>query len=224
MISVIGRIYIITNTVNGKQYVGQTVKTLEQRLERHIADSFRVNEDGGYRHNSKINYAIRKYGGDRFIIQLIGEYDAQDLDKMEIHFIELYNTYYNGYNSTLGGGGIKLLKDYTEEDEAKCVELYRAGMNVDEIRSVMDISYRNILKIINEHIPSEVRNAKNSSKAITMLSRKNKVIMEFDSMWDAYNWIKKDRPTLKHTNAYYLIKKAALNGNTAYGYKWKFRE
>lgn len=219
-----GRIYVITNIVNGKQYVGQTVKTLEQRLERHIADSFRVNADGAYRHNSKINYAIRKYGGENFIIQLIGEYDAQDLDDMEIHFIELYDTYYNGYNSTLGGGGIKLLKDYTKEDEDKCVELYRSGLDAIKISNVMDISYRNILKIINEHIPSEVRNSKNLSKAITMMNYKLEVITEFDSMWDAYNWLKNDRPTLKHTNAYYLMKKAALNNTTAYGYRWKFRE
>ena len=57
---------------------------------------------------------------------------------------------------------------------------------------------------------------------IIMMNKQGGVVKEFNSLWEAYNWIKEDRPALKHTNAYYLIKKAALNGNTAYGYRWKF--
>ena len=217
-----GFIYLITNRVNGKQYIGQTVKTIEERWERHIVDSHRLNEFGEYKYDNKINRAIRKYDWRNFSIQVIGEYNAEDLDKMEIHFIEMYDTFNNGYNSTLGGGGVKLLKDYTDEEIKECIKLYRSGLNINEINKILDISYRNIMKIINEHIPNEVRNNKNLSKAIIMMNKQGGIVKEFNSLWEAYNWIKEDRPALKHTNAYYLIKKAALNGNTAYGYRWKF--
>lgn len=37
------KIYKITNDKNGKAYVGQTTKTLEQRLTQHFYDSRREN-------------------------------------------------------------------------------------------------------------------------------------------------------------------------------------
>lgn len=34
-----GHIYCITNTVNGKRYVGYTVKSIEERFKIHLKDS-----------------------------------------------------------------------------------------------------------------------------------------------------------------------------------------
>jgi predicted GIY-YIG superfamily endonuclease len=34
-----GLIYLITNTVNGKRYIGQTVRTLRQRWQQHVRDA-----------------------------------------------------------------------------------------------------------------------------------------------------------------------------------------
>jgi hypothetical protein len=33
------KIYVITNKINGKKYVGQTIRDLDSRLKRHINDA-----------------------------------------------------------------------------------------------------------------------------------------------------------------------------------------
>lgn len=52
-----GWIYRITNTVNGKIYIGKTTVGVSQRWEMHLKCCF-----GKYRGKSKLYPAILKYG------------------------------------------------------------------------------------------------------------------------------------------------------------------
>ncbi len=65
-----GKIYKITNKVNGKIYVGQTIKTLEERFQKHC---WGTTEKDKYHLNMAIKKAIKKYGKENFIIELIEE-------------------------------------------------------------------------------------------------------------------------------------------------------
>lgn len=100
-----GIIYKYTSP-SGKAYIGQT--TNERRRKRqHKYNSSHI--------NSKYYYlpfyeAIRKYGFDSFSYEVLYTIildDAKELheklDNMEIYYIEKYNSYYNGYNCTIGG-------------------------------------------------------------------------------------------------------------------------
>lgn len=55
-----GRIYVITNKVNGKKYVGQTTKPIEKRFQQHMNPSSKC---------TLLAKAVQKYGKDSFIIQ-----------------------------------------------------------------------------------------------------------------------------------------------------------
>jgi len=91
-------IYKATNLSNGKCYIGFAVNFIK-RIEQHKK----------YFNKKKTKFydAIKSYGWDNFEWQEI--YSSKDgeycLNVMESFFIEEYNSYYNGYNMTLGGGG-----------------------------------------------------------------------------------------------------------------------
>jgi len=93
------RIYKITNTINGKIYVGQTVMTLSKRFGCHVRSSKRTNS------STAIHNAIRKYGSEAFSIELIKECSSVDqLNDAERYWIDRLNTLApNGYNIELGG-------------------------------------------------------------------------------------------------------------------------
>ena len=101
-------IYLITNKINNKKYVGKTTTTIEKRWLEHIADSKKEKCE-----IRPLYRALRKYGIDNFFIKEIEKCDIKNLSKREQYWIQYYNTYENGYNATLGGDG-KILLDYNE--------------------------------------------------------------------------------------------------------------
>jgi group I intron endonuclease len=91
-------IYRVTNIINNKVYIGFT-SNLNVRIQTHKSRL--------HLYNFKFYAAIKKYGWDNFIWEEI--YQSKDLSHtkniMEPYFIEYYNSYHKGYNSTLGGDG-----------------------------------------------------------------------------------------------------------------------
>jgi group I intron endonuclease len=90
-------IYKITNDVNDKLYIGQTTKTLKERIDGHrnsmVSDV-----------NTHLYNAMRKYGWDKFHFQIIAEVEDQDtLNELEAYYIAKYDTIRNGYNMAPGG-------------------------------------------------------------------------------------------------------------------------
>lgn len=91
-----GQIYIISNDVNEKLYIGQTTKKLEERFKQHFyADS-------------AIGNAMRKYGIEHFEIWAIEKCCTKEQQNaFEVFWIrELGTLYPEGYNLTIGGEGI----------------------------------------------------------------------------------------------------------------------
>jgi group I intron endonuclease len=87
-------IYRATNTINGRQYVGQA-EDFDKRFTAHTRSY-----DGTYFHN-----AITKYGIDVFEWEIICECSSsKDMNEKEIYYISHFNTLApNGYNLTKGG-------------------------------------------------------------------------------------------------------------------------
>ena len=127
-----GEIYLITNKLNNKKYVGQTIFTTEQRWEGHLKDLYRN------RSNSILHKAIKKYGRDSFDVRpIIVNVPEADLDRLETIWIKRLNTLIpNGYNMTAGGGGIRHYKHTTETKQHLSVMLSGKPLNHgDSIRS-----------------------------------------------------------------------------------------
>jgi group I intron endonuclease len=93
-------LYKITNITNNKCYIGWTSKTVQERWGEHTRDALRA------RDNRKFYNAIRKHGIENWIVDILLETPTSEEAKAkEIELIELYDSYYKGYNSTKGGDG-----------------------------------------------------------------------------------------------------------------------
>lgn len=95
------RAYLVTNTVNGKQYVGITTKTVAQRWRKHVGDRTR---DCGCRALSR---ALRRYGPEAFTVEHVASARTlEDLKEVERELIQQHGTLApKGYNLTSGGDG-----------------------------------------------------------------------------------------------------------------------
>jgi len=109
---VYGLIYEMTNTSNNMKYVGQTVshrKNKDRYRPFGIMGRFKDHINEAINNTKKcqcsyLNNAIRKYGKDTFIVELIEICILSDLDEREQHFIKERNTIFPlGYNLTTGG-------------------------------------------------------------------------------------------------------------------------
>ena len=111
-------IYKITNIINRKCYIGQSIY-LKKRIKRHL--SYKSHKD-----KLALYKAFNKYGVDKFTIEILETIDTEkcdniksELDKLEIFYIKKYNSYNSGYNQTLGGdAGIAGYK-FTDEQRMK---------------------------------------------------------------------------------------------------------
>lgn len=145
-----GVIYIITNKINNKVYIGQTIQPLNKRWEGHCRKAFNPNEA-----NMAIKKAIFKYGKENFIIKELEKCTLDKIDEREIYYINLYNSYNTGYNSTLGGKkGSKGLKLDKEQQEL-CIELYNIGFSLRDIAKEVNVdktTVKHILEINKIHL------------------------------------------------------------------------
>ena len=93
-----GRIYVLTNKLNGKAYVGQTRYSVKRRIQWHIRDAQKGK-------STLIAKAIRDYGIDNFEIKTLDdEILPEYLDECERYWIEKLNTRSPfGYNMNAGG-------------------------------------------------------------------------------------------------------------------------
>lgn len=100
-------IYCITNKLNGKQYVGQTVRSLEERYSEHCRKL-----------NTVVGKAIKKYGKENFNIEILdSSLIIDDLNDKETYWIKEKNTIIpNGYNLCYGGNSTL---GYTHKNESK---------------------------------------------------------------------------------------------------------
>ena len=96
-------IYGIHNKENDKWYVGQSNNIRKRNLYE-----LRNLRNGVFHYNNSNNHIVQawqKYGENAFEWVVLEECEIDKLDEREIFWIKEKDSYRNGYNQTLGGGG-----------------------------------------------------------------------------------------------------------------------
>jgi len=164
-----GIIYKVTSP-SGKFYIGQTFRNLEQRKKEHIWRAFRASS---FYKNYKFYNSIRKYGPENFFWEILHS-DVENLLKLnmlEAVEIKKHDSYKNGYNSTLGGDGVRGIS-HSKEIRSKISKSHFGKKLSEETKRKISISKmgnknpnfgKNMLKIVKKQI-SEKLKGKSKSK------------------------------------------------------------
>jgi group I intron endonuclease len=98
-------VYKIVNSINSLVYIGITSVSLEERFSWHKRD---------YKRNlrRKLYSAFAELGVENFQIILIEKCTEEVVKNREEFYINFYDSYHNGYNSSPKSGGVKF---HTEE-------------------------------------------------------------------------------------------------------------
>lgn len=242
------RIYLITNKVNGMQYIGCTSQSITERFKQHEYDVKRTTD--------LLHSAMGEYGIANFDVELIEDDISVDrAEEAERFYIELYNTYYlngHGYNMTIGGHGT-IGYIFTQEDRTKISKIHK-GRKFSAERN----EYLRTINIGREY-KSEWRDAlsksrlgkftgvdnpfygkhhtdvtkmkireTNSGLAVIQIDDDGNVVNEFYNLHDAGQWVANSGLTkAKGTTCAGRIRVVCRSTNTvckAYGYYWKFKE
>lgn len=102
-------VYLITNRVNGKLYVGKTCRP-EKRWAWHVKEAKKASPA------MAIAWAIRKYGADAFLFEVLETFSSEDeAFWWESWWIQYLGSHHTGYNLDAGGSGGRTLSAQTRK-------------------------------------------------------------------------------------------------------------
>ena len=177
-------IYKITNLVNGKEYIGQTSLSIQERFKQHIRDA-----NKGYYNHRPLYGAFNKYGIENFVIEELEECSIEDVNQKEIEYINKFDTYSNGYNATLGGEGTVTI------DYDKVLEKYQMGLSAGQIAKDMNHDIKQITRILkSKGISKEEiveRGHDSQGRPLYKIDKKtNEILEKFGSVAKAAQYLK----------------------------------
>lgn len=147
-------IYKITNSITGKLYIGQTVSHMlnhgkyrrygsAKRLDSHFSEAIKNNKDKECRY---LNNSIRKYGIDKFKVELINICPMEKGDVVEAKYITEYNSIFPfGYNLKIGGTVFK----HCDESRRILSESYYKSLNKTQASDSDKLENKSDDKILN---------------------------------------------------------------------------
>lgn len=170
-----GYIYLISNDINDKLYIGKTMTTVADRYSKHKYDMT------NYQDTCAIHHAMRKYGFEHFQVTELEKCDNSILSEREKYWITYYNTYENGYNCTPGGDG------NPKYDYEFIYNEFKKGKTQKEIAQKLGCEKHTITRALRSYdVPSkEMQKGKygNSRKKVYQIDKETQsVLREFPSL------------------------------------------
>lgn len=138
-------IYCFTNKINNKKYIGSTISTPAHRFSQHV---YSATHENSHQYNYPLCQAIRKYGLQNFIFEVLLEKNCaeEEIRLIEKDYIIKYNTLSpNGYNQTLDTehpindkNTYKKISETKRENAKEIAQIDENGNIVKVWRSIID--------------------------------------------------------------------------------------
>lgn len=174
-------IYLITNKINQKKYVGKTEhNNISDRWKEHCRDYKKERNE-----KRPLYMAMQKYGIENFDIIPIEQVSPDGkLEERETYWIQYYNAYIDGYNATLGGDGKRLLQYDT------IYHLWQEGLNCKQIGKRLNCDAGWVGTVLKNYniSPQEIQQRQIIQKSIKVQQinkTTNQIIATFPSMREA---------------------------------------
>ena len=203
-------IYLIKNNINGKCYVGKTLKSPKERFSEHLYDAYKPTEE-----NRPLYRAIKKYGKDNFSLHVLEECTDGLASEREIWYIKKLKTYAHGYNATIGGDGKQLfdhnvIKAQLEAGLSQKLITELNGCSIDLVRQIRLENSIPLTKIRKQ--PSVVAYTEDETEVGVFISAR-----------EAFRFLREIGITDARSDGGTHIN-AVCNGRRkeAYGFKWKY--
>lgn len=201
-------IYKITNKINGKVYIGQSIN-IENRWKEHKSRYLSTDEKA---YKKPLYAAMRKYKIDNFIFSIVEICNEQDLNEKEIYWIKYYNSINKekGYNISLGFQPNHFRKLNDIEYNNLCKDLKDNILSIDEIAEKYNITFGYVYEI------NRGEDGRNLNKSKENFPLRPKLTQTFIDDETIYN-IKKDlilgMPLEEIKNKYNISKASICNIN-----------
>lgn len=163
-----GYIYKIINDINQKVYIGQTKRTIERRWSEH--QKYANEEDS----KSKLYLAMKEIGINHFKIEPIEQiYGVEERNIREKYWIKYYNSFYDGYNSTRGGGCFEITTMGKKELFDKIIELRLEGKSYEELTTIFQCGKNTISEALayGNLLGNDCRSLEKTPMILEMLSQ-----------------------------------------------------
>lgn len=170
-----GYIYKFTSPSN-KSYIGLT-RDVKRRIAEHKRASLTSQR--------KFYTAIRKYGFDSFDFVVLEEVESNSIEELhsllcekEKYYISLYDTFYNGYNLTEGGGGTAGLfaelnpfykRKHTEETKKKISKAHKGKKLSQQHKEKIAKSTKEALKNLSEEKKIKIKTSYKHRKSVVCI-------------------------------------------------------
>jgi len=171
-------IYKITNLINGKTYIGQTVNYRKRKTSHYS----KLKQ--GKHHNEHLQMAFNKYGESAFKIELLKKCKIEELDELEQYYIKKFDACNpeKGYNMMYGG---QAHREFTEEVKRKISKANKGRIFTDEhkkkiglARKGKKLSPKQISKMIATKKKTKIHCGEKNPNALISDSVAKKIIMD----------------------------------------------